>query len=100
MKIIALLSLSLVLVACSSQKNDYDSKTRSQYTGLIEKQGITSYQYGTHTLNTEAALYALKSETVDLDSYVGKTISLTAELVDGYPVDGGPIYLNVIKIKK
>ena len=100
MKIIALLSLSLVLVACSSQKNDYDSKTRSQYTGFIEKQGITSYQYGTHTLNTEATLYALKSETVDLDSYVGKTISLTAELVDGYPVDGGPIYLNVIKIKK
>lgn len=100
MKIIALLSLSLVLVACSSQKNDYDSKTISQYTGFIDKQETTSYQYGTHILNTEAALYALKSETEDLDNYVGETISLTAELVDGYPVDGGPIYLNVIKVQE
>ncbi|MBZ9628852.1 hypothetical protein LB450_12125 [Psychroflexus sp. CAK1W] len=71
----------------------------SEYKGLLQAQGITSYQYGTHTLQTKDSLYALKSERINLDNYIGKTITLTAEPIEGYPVDGGPGYLNVIGVK-
>lgn len=72
----------------------------SEYTGLLQEQGITSYQYGTHTLETRDSLYALKSESIMLDDYIGKTITVEAEPIKGYPVDGGPEYLNVLKVKK
>ncbi len=44
-----------------------------EITGTIQQQGITSYQYGTHTITTtNDEFYALKSETVDLDDYVNR----------------------------
>lgn len=100
MKAIAVACLSLFLVSCNTQKNEYNSKKMSEYTGLIKAQGITSYQYGTHTLETEDSLYALRSETIELDNYIEKRITLTAETIEGYPVDGGPKYLNVIDVQK
>lgn len=72
---------------------------KMEVTGTIEKQGMTSYQYGTHTLTNDEGYYALKSETVDLDEYVDQTASIIAEKISGYPVDGGPEYLMVLEIK-
>ena len=65
--------------------------------GTIKKQGVTSYMYGTHVLVNETGktLYALKSHRVDLDVYVGKRVTVCGELVDGYPIDNGPSYLDV-----
>ena len=100
MKTFTLISISLFLMACSSQKNNNEKTNMSEYTGLIQKQGITSYQYGTHTLTTKDSFYALKSETVDLDKFLGETITVTAESIDGYPVDNGPVYLNVSGVNK
>ncbi|NEV93983.1 hypothetical protein G3567_07465 [Psychroflexus sp. YR1-1] len=99
MKTLVYTVLALCLLTCSTQKKDFNTSPMLEYTGLLQAQGITSYQYGTHTLQTEDALYALKSERVDLDEYIGKTITLTAEPIEGYPVDGGPTYLNVIGVK-
>ncbi|GAB2777547.1 hypothetical protein GCM10010465_25400 [Actinomadura fibrosa] len=70
-----------------------------EYTGTIKEQGITSYQYGTHTLTTGNGFYALKSEAVDLDEYIDKKVMVVAEKIEGYPVDGGPEYLLVLKVK-
>lgn len=99
MKRIVYASLLFVLFACKTQKNELKELSMSEYTGLLQNQGMTSYQYGTHTLETKESFYALKSETVKLDNYIGKTVTLTAVIVDGYPVDGGPKYLNVISVK-
>lgn len=89
-----LLFLSL-LFACGST-----TKPGTEYTGVLKEQGFTTYQYGTHTLTHGNNLYALKSDSLDLNAYVNQEVSLRAEKVEGYPVDGGPEYLNVLEISK
>ncbi|APG60679.1 hypothetical protein [Christiangramia salexigens] len=85
----------LFSLACASSSQE----EINEYSGTIESVGMTSYQYGTHTLEVGEAFYALKSDTVDLGNFVGKTVTIKATKVPGYPIDGGPIYLNVISIK-
>ena len=100
MRIIAFLSpLFLIFfftATCSSTTTQQDTM---EITGTIEPQGITSYQYGTHTISNEEQFYAIRSEVVDLDDYVGKTVTVTAEKIEGYPLEGGPDYLLILKIK-
>ncbi len=69
-----------------------------ELTGTIQQQGITSYQYGTHTLSTDGTFYALKSEAVNLDDYTDQEVTILAKKIEGYPVDGGPEYLLVLEI--
>lgn len=80
---------------CSSSVSD----EQKEITGTIEEQGITSYQYGTHTLTTPDQFYALTSDAVDLNEYLDQEVTVVAEKVSGYPVDGGPEYFRVLKIK-
>ncbi len=70
--------------------------------GIIKKQGMTSYMYGTHVLVNEngRTLYALKSDRIGLDSYVGKKVAVSGELIPGYPVENGPNYLNVGSVRE
>lgn len=68
--------------------------------GIIQQQGITTYQYGTHILvdvngNT---LYALKSDVLPLNKYMGRKVQLQGVPVEGYPLEGGPDYLEVVTI--
>lgn len=69
--------------------------------GTVQKQGITTYMYGTHVLKDESGktLYALTSDRVDLDRYVGRKVTVRGDLVGGYPVDGGPPYLRVAAVE-
>ncbi len=82
-----------------SCKTGDQNKNSETYSGTVEATGITSYQYGTHTLQAENEFYALKSEVIDLSNYEGKTVTISATKIEGYPVDGGPVYLNVTEIK-
>lgn len=71
-----------------------------EITGTIEEQGITSYQYGTHTITTaNDEFYALKSNVVNLDEYLNQEVTIVAEKIDGYPLSGGPDYLLVLEVK-
>jgi hypothetical protein len=97
-----------LLDACKStssvppvQAEDTQQKGEVSLSGTLEKQGITTYQYGTHVLHDKdgKTFYALKSETLQLDTYIGKTVELKGTLVNDYPVDGGPQYIEVVKIK-
>jgi hypothetical protein len=68
--------------------------------GIVQQQGVTTYQYGTHILvdvngNT---IYALKSDVVPLNNYMGKKVELQGIPVEGYPIEGGPEYLEVVTI--
>ena len=45
--------------SCSSSKG-----TTVEITGTIHEQGITTYQYGTHTITNQQQRFALKSEKV------------------------------------
>ncbi len=64
-------------------------------TGTIQVQGITTYQYGTHTISG----YALRSNAINLDNYVNQNVTIVGSKLAGYPVDGGPDYIEVNEIK-
>ena len=68
--------------------------------GIIERAGATSYRYGTYVLKPDIGYkqYALKSNSLNLDQYVGKKVDVSGELISGYPRDGGPDYMNVESI--
>ena len=71
--------------------------------GKIQPAGMTTYQYGTHILTDGSGdlLFALQSDTVALDDYVGKRVTLYGIRVPGYQngaVEGGPDLLEVTRI--
>lgn len=105
MKIISMFLVALPLLfftaTCNQSTGDkQEDPDQLTVSGLIEAQGMTSYQYGTHTLTNEETFYALKSETVDLDEYINKEVTITAQKISGYPLSGGPEYLLVLEIKE
>lgn len=99
--------LFLFTATCNnvSEEEDYSpsaevKQTTMEVTGTIEEQGITSYQYGTHTITTaNDEFYALKSEAVNLDDYIDEEVTIVAEKIEGYPLSGGPVYLKVLEVK-
>lgn len=104
---ILLFSLLLFTQTCSD-KNEEEVNSASatakeitmEITGTIQEQGITSYQYGTHTITTiDDDFYALKSDAVDLNAYLDEEITIVAEKIAGYPLSGGPDYLLVLEVK-
>jgi hypothetical protein len=68
---------------------------RVEATGTIQQLGISTFQYGTHVI----AGYALHSSAINLNDYIGQTVTVIGNLIDGFPVDGGPDYLEVEEIK-
>lgn len=99
MKFFAFLTPVILVLFFTATCSSTTQKDTMEITGTIEPQGITSYQYGTYTITNEDTFYALKSETVDLDKYVGNEVTIIAEKIEGYPLEGGPDYLLVLKIK-
>ena len=103
MKLLAslgILCLIFIQTSCRSSKIEENSETENRYTGVIEPVGITTYQYGSHKLKTESSFYALRSDSIDLGIYENQKVSILATKIEGYPVDGGPVYLNVEKVEK
>ena len=81
---------------CQSKKL---ASNQIEVSGILQKQGITTYQYGTHILISNDKQYALKSSTLDLNKYQKQYVTILGERIAGYPVSGGPEYLEVVKIK-
>src|SRR3989338_1999153 len=70
--------------------------------GNIQPLEGSIWQYGTHTLLDEDGdiLYALSSDAVTLDDYDGKKVEVQGSLKEGYPVDGGPPYIEVDTVRE
>lgn len=93
------LFLFLTTNTCNNNQEKNEKNTdQMQVTGTIQQQGMTSYQYGTHTLTNDDTFYALRSEAVNLDEYVDQEVTISAKKIEGYPVDGGPDYLLVLEV--
>ena len=90
-KLILLVSILILILSC--EKNMTIS-IPVELTGLIQKQGVTSYMYGTHVISG----YALRSNTILLDNYIDYNVTIVGYKIDGYPVDGGPDYIEVTDI--
>lgn len=74
--------------------------TELEFTGVISKPGITSYQYGTHLITDGSKRYALTSEKVDLDDYIGEKVIVYGDQLEGYPIEGGPVFLAVERVEE
>ena len=96
----ATIALILIIFSFSCGTGSPSRENGDRYSGIIEPAGTTTYQYGTHRLQTSNDYYALTSETIDLSEYEGEQVVIYAETIEGYPVDGGPVYLRVLKIQK
>ena len=84
----------------NTNTTEVNTSERMEITGTIEQQGMTSYQYGTHTITTaDDEYYALKSEAIELDDYLNEEVTIVAEKIEGYPLSGGPDYLLVLEVK-
>jgi hypothetical protein len=89
-----LLAFSLFFFACESS---VDPAEKQNQIGVIHKIEVSTWMYGTHTLNDAGGkpIYALTSSTIDLNNFENKEVKISGNLIEGYPVDGGPLYLNV-----
>lgn len=96
-KIILLFVIGLAITGCSTVKSGGDTKLLV-LNGKVEALGMSTFQYGTHTLSSAEKTYALKSDKVDLKTYEGKMVILKGVKVAGYPVDGGPELIDVQEI--
>lgn len=94
-----LMSVFLIVSLAFFTSCDKDSLDPNELEGVIAVQGITTYQYGTHTLTTDTEFFALRSETVDLEQFINQNVVIRFEKISGYPVDGGPDYLEVLEVK-
>lgn len=91
----------IFLFSIKDDNTIYSDKTSPfVFKGLLEKQGITSYQYGTHIISDKDKTYALRSSKINLDNYVNQTITIKGNKIKGYPVDGGPEYIDVKEVQK
>ena len=81
------------------------------WSGRLAEAGLTTWQYGTHTLTgvefqdtivrpVKSVLFAVKSNNISLNSFNGKDVVLTGYYVDGYPVDGGPPLIEVVAVRE
>jgi hypothetical protein len=118
-----LLALSAVALIClSSTNSSAQKKTNPQrpkinhtkqakfyWAGVLQKRGMTAYQYGTHILNGKSlsgkpdqpeTTFALKAvKKINLNKYAGKKVIITGKKVDGYPLDSGPELIEVSAIE-
>lgn len=87
--------LFFICMASSCTNKIYDL----ELTGTVEPIGITSFQYGSHKLMTEDSLFAIKSNNVDLMKYEFKTVNIQGILIKGYPIENGPVLIEVQSIQ-
>jgi len=84
--------LLILLVSCSQTVYQVSLE------GTLITPGLTSYQYGSHQLISIDSVYALRSSSLDLKKYETKEVNIFGQLVDGYPLEGGPALIEVIKV--
>lgn len=97
-KLLILLAVGFTFASCSTTKPSGD-KSMIELSGKIQKQGMTTYQYGSHTIQSGDKTYALKSTAVNLDTFEDKEVILKGTKVPGYPVENGPELIDVKEVK-
>ncbi len=99
MKRIFILSLFVAIISGCSPLKDANHTTSVTASGTIQKLGMTTFQYGTHLLKTDNKTYALKSGSINLDTYLDRKVKIKGRKVKGYPIDGGPELVDVTLVE-
>jgi hypothetical protein len=92
----------LILFLCLGCAADNFRDDTVQATGTMEKLEVSYFMYGTHVLRSQGGdiLYALKSGSQDLAAFENRKVTITGTRIEGYPVSGGPEYLEVIQVRE
>lgn|SRR5690606_11710905 len=100
MKFFLTLAAAAIFLFTTTCNNNTKSNSM-EISGTIEPIGMTTWQYGSHTItNDDGILYALRSEKLKLENYEGRRVTLKGDKVEGYPVENGPEFIEVIEIKE
>lgn len=99
MKKILFFSLFIAVISGCSTTNNAQSGESVTVQGTVAKMGMTTFQYGTHLLEAGEKSYALKAENINLDNYLNKKVTIKGKKVPGYPVEGGPDFVDVTLVK-
>src|SRR5690606_31019046 len=96
MKLIFSLAIATLFLFTTTCNNTVSKSPSMEISGTIEPIGMTTWQYGTHTIsNEDGVIYALRSENINLGDYEGKLVTIKGEKVEGYPVENGPEFIDV-----
>lgn len=96
--LILLFIAAITLGSCSPKTIADPASAQVEIKGQIQKLGMTTYQYGTHSVTAEQKTYALKSKDLNLDSYAGKDVIIKGFKVAGYPLENGPELVEVTAV--
>lgn len=101
MKKLVLMGLFLIILAsCSSSTVENNNLITKN--GILTKIEMSTWMYGSYILSDENGkpIVALEeNENIEFEKYNGKKVEVKGELIEGYPLDGGPEYLSVKSIK-
>lgn len=120
-RIILTVAIAFLAMSCNNPKSNLNEKIKTEvskpnntvkqmWVGIVSKSENTSYQYGTHQLNgtlidgnpdtaDKVILFALKSDKIKLDDWIGKKVIVSGNKVEGYPIENGPDYIEVTAIE-
>jgi len=101
LKFLVIILILVTVLPCAGFGASSGTTGEITASGTVRKQGITTYMYGTHVLldGNGKTLYALRSDSIELDKYVDRKVTVKGDLVKGYPVGFGPEYLEVKAIE-
>ncbi|KXA96645.1 hypothetical protein AKJ38_02910 [candidate division MSBL1 archaeon SCGC-AAA259I14] len=94
------LCLSIATTAYAGSGDNVEVEQYIKAEGRLQslENKTTTWMYGTHILvRDHGTQFALKSDTLDLDSYLNENVFVTGKVIHK-GVDGGPTYLSVVKI--
>ncbi len=90
-------SSSMEMVLSSSSVSEATVTADVRYRGMLDKAGISFYQEGTHRLTLDDGRFILlKSQTLDLDSFVGKEVEVFGD--EQPTAEAGGTIMNVMQV--
>jgi hypothetical protein len=90
----------MTLWSCQKEKTAEPDDALLSFSGTLSKMDYaTVFQYGTHFLECADTSFALESSLIDLDQFDGSRVTISAKKIEGYPVDFGPVFLDVMAVK-
>ncbi len=93
-KYLLIFVISLFCLSCSE---DVAPSKGVHSAGIVVENSASFFMYGSHLLIQEedSIAYALTSSTINLDVYVNQKVHISGKAIAGYPVAGGPVYVEV-----
>lgn len=92
-----LISLFAAIALSACTKEDSEDLNEIELFGTLVKMSddvMTTHMYGEFAIDT----FAVRSSSIDLNAYVGEAVTAKGRPIEGYPLSGGPVYVEITEI--